>query len=367
MLAYASDGAASDTFGVSVLVPGSVLAVGAHYDDDKGSNSGSFYIFKMNSITGAWDQVQKLVASDGNLSTTPYFGNPVSVSGNTLVAGAGGADSPGVTANGGDSIGSAYVEVAKLTASDGALHDWFGKAVAADGNVIVVCSPYDDDKSQEGGSAYVFEKDQTNDWVQAAKLTASDGATYYYFGSSVAIDGNVIVVSSASHLTISFAYIFEKDQNNDWVQVAKLTVASDGAVGDRFGGSASIDGDTIVVGAQDDDSAYVSEKDQNNDWVQVAKLTASDGAASDNFGQSVDVDGDTIVVGATFSQNMGSVYVFEKDQNNDWVEVVKFTAADGAASDQFGYSVAIDGGTIAVGAYHDDTSAGQNVGSAYIF
>eukprot|EP00956_Cyclotella_meneghiniana_P009295 scaffold12816_cov65-Cyclotella_meneghiniana.AAC.1 len=374
----ASDGAASDTFGVSVSVSGSVLAVGAHYDDDKGSNSGSVYVFKMNSLTGAWDQVQKLVASDGHLSTTPYFGNPVSVSGNTLVAGASAADSPGVTANGGDNIGSAYVfefeedqsntwvEVAKLTASDGAPHDWFGSAVATDGNVIIVCSPFDDDKGQESGSAYVFEKDQNNDWVQAAKLTASDGAPNYYFGSSVATDGNVIVVGSASHLTIGFAYIFENDQNNDWVQVAKLT-ASDGAVGDRFGSSVSIDGDTIVVGAQDDASAYVFEKDQNNDWVQVAKLTASDGAASDNFGKSVAIDGDALVVGARFSQNMGSVYVFGKDQNNDWVEVLKFTAADGAALDQFGWSVAIDGGTIAVGAYHDDTSAGQNVGSAYIF
>eukprot|EP00956_Cyclotella_meneghiniana_P012702 scaffold18064_cov28-Cyclotella_meneghiniana.AAC.1 len=175
----ASDGAASDTFGVSVSVSGSVLAAGARYDDDKGSNSsGSVYIFKMNSITGAWDQVHKLVASDGNLSTTPYFRNLVSVSGNTLVAGAGGADSPGVTANGGDNISSAHVfefeedqsnawvKVAKLTASDGAPHDWFGNAVATDGNVIIVCSPYDDDKGQESGSAYVFENDQNNDWVQ---------------------------------------------------------------------------------------------------------------------------------------------------------------------------------------------------------
>eukprot|EP00956_Cyclotella_meneghiniana_P038446 scaffold154708_cov36-Cyclotella_meneghiniana.AAC.1 len=276
----ASDGAAGDLFGRSASVTGSILAIGAPNDDDKGESRGHWCM-------GSSAKV-------------------VSVYGNTLLVGASAADSPGVTVQGGDDIGSAYllekdqyndwVEVAKLTASDSALNDGFGGTVVMDKNVILVSSPPDDDNGQESGSVYVFEKDHNNNWVEVAKLIASDVAANDYFGSAVSVDGNVVLVGNShdddNGPDSGSTYVLEKDQYDDWVEVSKLT-ASDSAAGDRFGNSVSVYENTIVVGSflhDDIDAnsgcAYVFEKDQDNDWVEVAKLTASDGAVGNYFGFS---------------------------------------------------------------------------------
>jgi hypothetical protein len=98
-------------------------------------------------------------------------------------------------------------------------------------------------------------------------------------------------------------------------------------------------------------------------------LIASDRAAQDWFGHSVAIDGDNIVIGAVMDddagQSSGSVYVFAQ-QGNSWTEDVKVTASDASAGDRFGHAVSISGETIAVSARFDDSSAGQNTGSAYV-
>ena len=126
----ADDGAASDYFGVSVAISDGTIVVGAYHDDDKGSNSGSAYVFEK---------------SDSSDATS-------------------------------------WTQVAKLTADDGAAHDYFGVSVAISDGTIVVGAYLDDDKYKgpNSGSAYVFEKSDSSDattWTQAAKLTADDGAT----------------------------------------------------------------------------------------------------------------------------------------------------------------------------------------------
>lgn len=143
----AADGAAGDSFGYSVAISGdgSVLVVGSRYDDDKGSNSGSAYVFTKQ--------------PDGN-----------------------------------------YTQSQKLVASDGATNDNFSMSLAinSDGSVIAVGSPYDADKGSNSGSVYVFTKQANGDYAQSQKLTAFDGADDDRFGRSVAItaDGSVIVVSA---------------------------------------------------------------------------------------------------------------------------------------------------------------------------
>ncbi len=155
-----------------------------------------------------------------------------------------------------------------------------------------------------------------------------------------------------------------------WIQAAKLT-ASDGAASDSFGASVAVSGDTIVVGADGthvganlaQGSAYVFVKPTGG-WsgmTQTAKLTASDGVAYDHFGISVAISGDTIVVGASGSNSsQGAAYVFVKPTGG-WTgamtQTAKLTASDGAANDYFGGSVAISGDTIVVGAYGDDIGA----------
>jgi len=146
-------------------------------------------------------------------------------------------------------------------------------------------------------------------------------------------------------------------------------VASDGAASDWFGFSVAVSGNTMVVGAPDDDvrtgSAYVFTG-SGDGWSEAAKLAASDGDTNDIFGNSVAVSGATIVIGARFDDdngsNSGSVYVFTRS-GDGWSEAAKLTASDGDVDDSFGFSVAISGSTIVVGAPRDDGF----VGSAYVY
>jgi len=319
----------------------------------------------------------KLTASDG--AEWNQFGRSVSVSGNTIVVGAEYDNDNGV------SSGSAYVfvreetswiEQQKLTASDGAALDLFGNSVSVSGNTIVVGAHGDDDNGQDSGSAYVFVREGTS-WTEQQKLTASDGAAADFFGYSVSVSGDTIVIGAHGDddngVSSGSAYVFVREETS-WTEQQKLT-ASDGEALDFFGYSVSVSGDTIAVGAEYDDdngqdsgSAYVFVGEETS-WTEQQKLTASDGEAADFFGYSVSVSGDTIAVGAHSDddngQDSGSAYVFVGEETS-WTEQQKLTASDGEAADFFGYSVSISGDTIAVGAKYDDDN-GQDSGSAYVF
>ncbi len=144
-------------------------------------------------------------------------------------------------------------------ASDGAEGDFFGQRVAISSDTVVIGAAGDDDLGFQSGSAYVFERDHggTENWGQVTKLLASDGEEGDFFGS-VAISGNTMVVGANLDNDNGFdsgsAYIFDRDQEgiNNWGQVTKL-LASDGAVEDFFGFEVAISGDTVIIGAQNDD------------------------------------------------------------------------------------------------------------------
>ena len=382
----ASDGAEKDLFGISIAVDGDTMVAGASGDDDNGVNSGSAYVFTRQS--GVWSQVAKLTASDG--ATDNFFGGRVAVDGDTVVVGVIWDD------HNGSHSGSAYVytkpatgwatatETAKLTAFDGAAFDHFGGSVAVDGDTVVVGTTGDDDNGENSGSAYVFTKPGAG-WTStstAAKLTASDGDTNDRFGSSIAVEGDTVVVGAMGDYAGS-AYVFTKP-GAGWTSTStavKLT-ASDGEASDHFGSSIAVDGDTVVVGATGDDdngsdsgAAYLFVK-PGAGWAtdtETAKLTADDGATNDAFGYSVAVEGDTVVVSAYGDDDggpgSGSAYVFVKPSGSNWVtttETAKLTASDGDTNDRFGSSVAVDGDTVVVGAKYDDDK-GSNSGSAYLF
>lgn len=335
-------------------------------------------------LAQSFDNEQKLTASDG--VTFDMFGFSVAVSGSTAVVGARG-DSIGSTSFGFQGAayvfnrqGGSWAEVQKLTASDGTAGDSFGWSVAFSGSTIVVGAPFDDiGGNPQQGSVYVFNR-HGGDWVETQKLTASDGAADGHFGWSVAVSGSTIVVGATNELSFNFdqgsAYVFDR-QGRGWVE-QKLTT-SDEVEGDSFGFSVAVSGSTVVVGARNDTiggnfiqgSAYVFNR-QGGSWVETQKLTASDGAAIEQFGWSVAVSGSTIVVGVVGDDtgggdlNQGSVYVFNR-QGGSWVETQVLTASDGAANDVFGRSVAVSGSTIVVGAPFDDISGLIDHGSAYVF
>ncbi|MDB4453702.1 thrombospondin type 3 repeat-containing protein [Pseudomonadales bacterium] len=258
----------------------------------------------------------------------------------------------------------------KLTASDGAPGDYFGYSVAIDGDTAVIGAKTDHYGS---GSAYVYVR-SNGVWSEQGKLTASDGAYGDDFGSSVSIDGDTVVISAHSDddngTNSGLAYVYVRS-NGVWSEQQKLT-ASDGAADDHFGISVSIDGDTAVIGAYGDDdngtnsgSAYVYVR-SNGVWSEQQKLTASDGAEIDLFGGSVSIDGDTAVIGARLDDDNGNdsgSAYVYVRSNGVWSEQQKITASDGSENDRFGYSVSIDGDTAVIGAQGD----GSYSGSAYVY
>ncbi|HUT91939.1 MAG TPA: FG-GAP repeat protein [Thermoguttaceae bacterium] len=193
------------------------------------------------------------------------------------------------------------------------------------------------------------------------------------FGYSVHASDSRIVLSRKTLLNgeeVGAAYILERT-GATWSGVATL-VPNDAQPGTGFGHAMALDADRLVGGAPFDDtpesgagSAYVFERQANGNWSQVAKLLAEDGSAYDNFGYSVAISGDYVVVGAPYD-GPGSAYVFERQPNATWPQVQKLTASDAQAGDEFGRSVAISADVIVVGAWCDD-DLGWASGSAYVF
>ena len=189
------------------------------------------------------------------------------------------------------------------------------------------------------------------------------GTSAYWFGEEVALNGNTLVAAGSVSSSLARRHVFT-GSGASWSLKATLT---DGVAGDNFGTSVAISGNTVVVGAYGPrppaarpGAAYVFTE-PGSGWAnmssQTAKLTASDGAAGDNFGD-VGFDqrqhGGGRSVGATVGDNagQGAAYVFT-EPGSGWTnmtQTAKLTASDGAAGDNFGYSVSISGNTVVVGA-----------------
>lgn len=270
-------------------------------------------------------------------------------------------------------------ESQKITSSDAYS---FGYSVATDRNWMVVGAPNDRSTTSTSyfGLVYLYQKDLTGNWQFIKRLAASDALGEGWFGHSVAISGNTIVVGTpyASHNTLTSVgavYVFEKDQGglNNWGEIKKV-VARDRKTGGQFGFSVAISGNTLVVGSNTDDigeshdqgSAYMFRRNAGgeNNWGQTEKLLGSDLANIQGayFGSSVVISGTTVIVGAT---GKGSAYIFERDQGgiNNWGEVKKLVPSDLG----YGFGIlAISGNTLVVGAYSaNGVRPGQ--GASYIF
>jgi hypothetical protein len=234
-----------------------------------------------------------------------------------------------------DHVGCQLVAVnqeAKITAPDAATGDLFGFRVAIDGDTMVTSALLDGDGGYESGSAYVYARDGA-EWTLQAKLTAPDAAAGDWFGRSASIDGDTIVIGANKTGDLGYwsgsAYVFVRN-GTTWTQQAKLT-ASDGELGDLFATSLEIDGDTVVVGARWDDndagdnagSAYVFER-IGTTWIQQAKLTApaADIITSGEFGGDVTIDNNTIVVAGGTLEGAKS-YVYVLN-DNEWTLQAQF-------------------------------------------
>ena len=301
----ASDGAQNDEFGSAdtVAVGSDRIVIGSPFDDDAGGASGSAYIFDL----------------DGNLIT-------------------------------------------KITASDAAGNDRFGRSVAVGSSRIVVGAYFDDDNGSNSGSAYIFDLNGN----QLAKITASDGAASDDFGEAVAVGNGRIVVGAffddiPDATNAGSAYIFDLNGN----ELTKIT-ASDATGFEQFGRKVAVGNGRIVVGAPTNDTSannggavFIFDLEGN----ELAKITANDASDFDLFGDAVSIGSGRIVVGAPFTDDngtdSGSAYVFDLEGN----QLTKILASDGTAGDELGQSVAVGSGRIVVGAPNNDLDKG----AVYVF
>lgn len=288
-----------------------------------------------------------------------------------------------------NNIGLGTVLTTRLIASDTGVADTFGSSLAMDGDMAVIGAPHADlvvgsERLNNAGAAYVFRHFESG-WVQQAKLVAKDADEQDSFGTSVAISGNTVVIGAvgkdADDLSdAGAAYIFVYN-GESWLQQAKL-MGSDSGEDDYFGVSVAIDGNSVVVGADgydwsgipDTGAAYVFIR-RGGSWNPHGKLLPLDPAIGGAFGTSLSLSGNMVAIGATeassfFTSGKGSVYLFARS-GSDWVQNVKLQASDGRSGDFFGNAVALSGDKVAVGAaYHDpDLGNGRiiNAGAVYVF
>ncbi len=415
----ASNPGLSDQLGLRVAISGDTLVIAAEGEDSNATgvngnqfnnlaaNSGAVYVFVRNGTN--WIQQAYLKAS--NTAADDQFGSAVAISGDTIVVGAGGEDSNATGVNGNQSnnsasfSGAAYVfvrngtnwtQLAYLKASNTGASDFFGRAVVISDDTIVVGAANEasiatgvngnqgDDSAFAAGAAYVFVRTGTN-WTQQAYLKASNAEQEDYFGwSGLGLSGDTIVVGALYEASIATgvngnqsdnsarfsgaAYVFVRNGTN-WTQQAYLKQSNTSTNKAEFGMGATVSGDTIVIGASEEDSngigvngsqnnftgydsgaAYVFVRNGTN-WSQQAYLKASNRQPGYQFGCSADMLGDTVVIGSwgessnatgvngdgnnTNALASGAAYVFVREGTN-WTQQAYLKASNTEASDDFG-------------------------------
>lgn len=386
---------AQDNFGWSVALDGDYLVVGAPHYTTTNATPGSAYIFKRDAGSSSWTEVKQLFADDGQPGdrfgyAVAISGDKVVVGAPWADVGdwrdAGAAYVFRRDKDGSNNWG----QVAKLTASDIYTHsDHLGTAVAIDGNTIVVgAAEKEVNNRRDAGAVYVFTSSSTDSWSQTAVLTASTPYTQDLFGRAVTIDGDTIVVgapwaNAGAQFDVGFVYVFYRS-GGQWNQVKKLS-ASDPQPYDRFGTSLALDEDVLIVGAPQPGGgstspgrgvAYIFERNLGgtDQWGQRAKLSAAGGASGDRFGFAIHIAGDTVVVGSYLAQVAGDIYrgaayVFERNAggSNAWGQTAQLLAYDGRTGDQFGFAVAAGGNILAVGAPYANRGSIVNSGAVYLF
>ncbi len=373
-------------FGHSVAIRGSTCVVGAPLDDNvSGIDAGTAYVFER---TGTqWSGVALLLGSAA--SDIDLVGNSVAIGEDAIVVGSYLDDPMGFNAAGSAYVfvrcGDGWIEAIRLVHPDPRPGDQFGFKVAIDGSTVVVGSPADDTGEVDGGSVLVFDRDDNDTpgdpcddtWTLTAELTPSFPQLGASFGTSLAIRGSRIVVGAPAEdspkQNAGAVYLFE--QNADvWSETCRL-LAPDAAIDDQFGGAVAVETDILLVGAslndqpQSDRGSVYSFNGSSGAWVMEAGLVADDGDAFDGFGSDVAIEGDMAIVGAPgdddAGSSSGSAYLFRRT-GSTWMRDQKLTASDAAENEEFGNSVAIEGGAAVVGSHRDDFTL-PNSGSASVF
>ncbi|MCP4896939.1 MAG: hypothetical protein GY906_08180 [bacterium] len=361
----AGDSKSHGSFGRRVAVSGEVAII----------RGGGVYIF-YRGVDGTWDQVAKLSSPGG----------PVAISGDTAIVGDSRDSEKAEFYSGAARIyrrnqggADAWGQVAKILAEDGDSYDYFGSSVAISGDTAVAGATGDEENGYSSGSVYVFQRDHgdANAWGQTVKHPCPPvlGASWDYFGYSVAVSGDTAVVGAYGDdemgANSGAAYIFQRDHGGagNWGRVAKLTLG-EGNVRRQFGQVVAICGDTVIVGTIYA-GAYIFQRNHGgpNAWGRVVKLDPVGVQGLAYFGHAVAISGDTAIVGAPGGYMPGAAYVFQRDEGGAdlWGQVARLTPSEGEGYglfEYFGDSVAISGDTAVVG---KTKNPGVTTPAAYVF
>lgn len=372
----ASDGGADASFGIATAISGDRILVGALYADvGAATNAGEAYVFARSG--SSWIEEARLTAFDA--AANDEYGTGVTLVGDTAVIG-----SPRTNGVGGDS-GAVYVYTRsgatwtlqqKIVPVDSAAGDAFGRAVALEGDTLVVGADGDDEGGVDSGSAYVFVRVGTT-WTQQAKLIATDGQAGDSAGRSVALSNDTAIVSAhedddnGGGSGAAYAWV---RSGSTWTQHWKFSPSAPGN-NDRFGRSVAIVGETAVMsayqhdeGAVDAGAAYVFVR-SGSSWTEEQRIVPADAIANGNFAKPIVLALDLLIVGGVRDDDLGidsgSVYVYSRS-GTTWTLEQKLHASDGGPNDLFGTSVSVQGSTLVIGAAKDDAPLHAS-GSVYTF
>jgi MYXO-CTERM domain-containing protein len=348
-------------------ISGDTVIVGSRHDSKRDYHAGAAHAYEHDG--SSWGPNTRI--DDGSGGTDHRFGSATAVDADIMAIGQPTAQSyvRGTvflyerTSNG------AWSQSGSINGDD-VEADRFGMALDLELRRLAVGAPWDAD----GGAVYVFDQSLVGSWTQSARLIPADNAQYDGFGSAVDLGSGQLIAGATGHAPsgteTGVAYVFE-NVSGSWTEAAKL-VGSDSAYYDHFGESVAIDGARAAVGAPDHNSAgtpdagavYIFEKGANG-WLEQAKLTAATPQWGASFGTAVALSGDSLYVGApdedTASSGNGAVYVFEYD-GTAWTQVERVTPGSPGSHPDFGTALAFDGARLAVmgGDFH-------NAGGAYVY
>lgn len=326
----ASDGVANDRFGIQVILRGDELLVGS-LSDSVINDDGAVYIFNRDN-SGTWLESAKLLPPpDSNAGSNSFFATALSLDGDTLLVGSSHDDVAGGNAGAvfvyeSDISGNWNYQATILPPQSST--QFFGSAISLEGDTALVGASWDADIGTRAGAAFIYERDVSGNWLLRDKLHANDGMADDNFGQNVSLRNTTAIISSAWNDEIGTnagaVYVFEKDNSGAWSQSTKV-LASNGIQSDFFGSSIAFDGDILVIGAPGHDSiingngsggAYVYQKSTGGTWSEELVLVPSDAAPSNQYGVTVALDMNTLVIGSTsvkdlLGDRLGATVIYE--------------------------------------------------------
>ena len=308
----ADDGIAGNLFGYAVDIDGNYALVGSAYNDRKGIDSGLAYIFNLNS----GEQTRRLSPDDGTAGD--LFGYSVAIQGKYALVGA-----PYNDQRGHDSGSAYLFEinsgrqVQRFIPQGGGAGDLFGHSVALEGKYALVSAAYNDSKGVNSGAVYLFD---ITTGKQMQKLIPDDGKPGDVFGYATAMRGKYALISSvysdAKGVDSGAVYLFDLETAR---QIHKFT-ANDGTAGDRFGNSVAFNNQYVLIGAPYNDAKGVDSGAvylfNPNTGQQIRKIIANDGNAGDLFGYAVAMENKYALIGSAYDDDNnkvdnGSAYIFD--------------------------------------------------------